>query len=65
MGNLGTSGILELNFLHKAREEIFTEISQDTIDKILNLQLSSRFLGETIIMEAVHLKLLSYFIKKS
>lgn len=49
--NLGSSSILELNFLHKASEEIFTEISRDIVDKFLNLPLSFRFLGEIITME--------------
>lgn len=62
MSNLGSTSILELNFLHKASEEIFTEISQDIVDKILNLQLSFRFLGEIVTMEVEYAKLLQYFI---
>lgn len=62
MSNLGSTSILELNFPHKASEEIFTEISQDIVDKILNLQLSFRFLGEIITMEVEYAKLLQYFI---
>lgn len=64
MGNLGNNSILELNFLHKAWEEIFTEISQDMVGKILNLQLSFRLLGETSTTEVEYTKLLQYFIKK-
>lgn len=61
-GNLGNSSNLELNFLHKDLEEIFTEISQDVVGKILNLQLTFRFLGEKITTGVEYAKPLQHFI---